>query len=217
MKFDEVNNQLNAVIARSIKAGISVQQNTPAVFKSGNILRIGDLRNASVSMKDIPYKDIYKELENNNQFHIKLPDGGLLIFQYTFLPSNQLLKHRLSFFPNPNLPTVEEAPELYDNDILYSDIIKERIVRFPIRVDYDPDNYQPKLHPHAHITLGQFENCRIPLNQPVSPNRFLHFILRNFYHKIFQRNLNIFEKKIVRCTAVNCITDRETSMPHFVF
>jgi hypothetical protein len=40
-------------------------------------------------------------------------------------------------------------------------------------------------HPKAHLTLGQYPNCRIPVNAPMSPARFIKFLLRNFYHAAF--------------------------------
>jgi hypothetical protein len=34
-------------------------------------------------------------------------------------------------------------------------------------------------------TLGQYPNCRIPVNAPISPTRFIKFVLRNFYYTAF--------------------------------
>ena len=33
-----------------------------------------------------------------------------------------------------------------------------------------------------HLTLGQYEHCRIPVSAPVTPHWFIDFVLRNFYH-----------------------------------
>jgi hypothetical protein len=56
--------------------------------------------------------------------------------------------------------------------------------RFPIRFDYDMREgiYQELEHPKSHLTLGQYENCRIPVSSPLTPFYFIQFILRNFYH-----------------------------------
>jgi hypothetical protein len=40
-------------------------------------------------------------------------------------------------------------------------------------------------HPKSHLTLGQYPNRRIPVNAPISPARFMKFVLRNFYHTAF--------------------------------
>jgi hypothetical protein len=208
MYFDHVQRQLQQVYERAIETGVSVKQNFPVIKQEAGY-RIGDLKASTVALKDLPYKDIYTELDSNNQYHLKLPDGALLLFQYSFGQDKQLIKHRLGYFPSPDLPSPEEAPELYSRDDLYGDIVLKRIVRFPVRFDYDPSCYRPIYHAHSHLTLGQFDNCRIPASHPVAPNVFLKFILRNFYFLIYRRNQNVLEKKIAYCGGNECITAPE--------
>ena len=217
MIFDEVKTQLDRVLERVIETSVSVQQNYPKVSRDGDAITLGTIIGSSIALKNVIYKDIYMEIESNQLFHIKLPDGGLLIFQYTFNKKGLLNKHRLGFFPSPILPTFEEAPELYQYDELYGDILSKQIVKFPIRFDFDPKNYRPRYHPHSHLTLGQFENCRIPVTHAVSPNGFLLFVLRNFYHQLYRRHTNVFEKKIPLCMTTRCITSNERGLPHFEF
>lgn len=213
MKFTEVRLQLEQIFTRAIETGISVKQNFPAINEDA-LLTIGSLKSTTIALKNTPYKDIYNELESNDQYHIKLPDGGLLLFQYTFENQDTLLKHRLGYFPSPSLPSIEEAPELYERDDLYGDILLHRIVRFPIRFDFDPKNYKRAIHPHSHVTLGQFDNCRIPVSHPSSPNTFFMFIVRNFYFLLYKKNMNSLEKKITKCNIEQCITAHETPIPH---
>lgn len=217
MKFDDVRHQLDAAFGRVIETSVSVQQRYPIISNDGKGQTLGTLAGSSIALKNVPYADIYRELETNELFHIKLPDGGLLVFQYSFDAQGDLRKHRLGFFPSPLLPTVEEAPELYQYDELYGDILSRQIVRFPIRFDFDPENYRPRHHAHSHLTLGQFQNCRIPVTHAVSPNSFLLFILRNFYHQLYLRHSNVFEKRMKNCMTSSCITDQEKGLPHFGF
>lgn len=217
MKIDDVRGQLNAVIGRAIETGVSVQQNFPIISNDDKFQELGALPGASIALRNVPYQEIYSELEGNQLFHLKMPDGGLLIFQYRFDKAGDLNKHRLGFFPSPVLPTLEEAPELYQYDEIYGDIITKQIVRFPIRFDYDPGSYKQKYHPHSHLTLGQFKNCRIPVSHAVSPNDFLLFVVRNFYHQLYRRHSNVFEKKMKICLTEACITDFERAFPHFSF
>lgn len=217
MRLSDVKNQLDAVFVRVIETGVSVQQVFPKLSYDGNGSTLGSLAGSSSALKDIAYDKIYMDLESNEIFHIKLPDGGLLVFQYAFDSGGNLRKHRLGFFPSPTLPTVEEAPELYRYDELYGDILSKQIVRFPIRFDFDPKNYRPRYHAHSHLTLGQFQNCRIPVTHAVSPNGFLLFVLRNFYHKLYLRHSNVFEKKLAICSTASCITANERCLPHFGF
>ena len=59
---------------------------------------------------------------------------------------------------------------------------------FPVRFDYDARiDRGEAAHPLSHLTLGQYRNCRIPVSAPVTPSRFVDFILRNFYHTAFIR------------------------------
>ncbi|MOA36537.1 hypothetical protein D3C78_1580660 [compost metagenome] len=64
------------------------------------------------------------------------------------------------------------------------------IVVFPIRFDFDSTEgtYREIEHPKSHLTLGQYKNCRIPVNAPVTPYAFLAFLLRNFYHTAFKKH-----------------------------
>jgi hypothetical protein len=209
MKFESVHRQLAEVYERAVRSGVSVRQNFAAISEGNST--IGNLSSA-VALKNLPYSMIYSELDRNDQYHLKLSDGALMVFQYTFDHNEQLTKHRLGYFPSPVLPTAEEAPDLYARDDLYGDILLDRIVRFPIRFDYDPKCYVPSWHSHAHLTLGQFENCRIPASHPLSPNAFFVFIVRNFYFKMYRKNQNVFERRAPRCIGNECLTDVERKL-----
>ena len=217
MNAEGVRAQLVEIIARAIEAGLSVRQFAPSIVRQGKHNLIGHLANTSVALRDIKYSVVYAELDRNDQYHMKLPDGGLLAFQYAFdAESGDLAKHRLTFFPCPTLPTMDEAPELYQDDLLYADILLERIVRFPVRFDFDPANHRDIVHPRCHLTLGQFEHCRIPVSHPVSPNAFLLFILRNFYAGALKRKSNVFARRVTRCHPKLAISTREREIPHLM-
>ena len=64
--------------------------------------------------------------------------------------------------------------------------------------------YQITAIDKSHLTLGQYENCRIPVSLAVSPYQFMEFILRNFYHTAQNKSYfhltkyaDEFEKSIV--------------------
>jgi hypothetical protein len=221
MTPQEVTLQLNDVFSRMIQSGLSVQQNFPSTAtlpasdrNPNGKLTIGNLPSTSYALRDVEYNLIYSDIEKNNLFHIKTPDGGLITYQYTFDNNNVLRKHRLAFFPSISLPTSEEAPQLYENDELYGDIISNRLVRFPIRFDFDPDNHNEVFHPQSHLTLGQFEHCRIPVTGPVTPYSFTLFLVRNFYFKSYKRYKNIFDKKTTYCQTSDTLTEMERKISH---
>lgn len=126
------------------------------------------------------YARIYKELNDTRSFNGKLLDGGLLQFQYLF-QQDCLIKHRLAYFPSPNLKQFQTDPESYIRDEMYHEIVSRHIITFPIRFDYDPTAAQTLVHPACHLTLGDFRYCRIPVSAPLAPHWFADFILRNFY------------------------------------
>ena len=78
-------------------------------------------------------------------------------------------------------------PGIYLQEEIYADVVARNIVPFPLRFDYDvqENSHQELLHPKSHLTLGQYQNCRIPVTAPMTPIRFVDFVLRNFYHTAF--------------------------------
>ncbi len=224
MTPEKILAQLRELYSRVIKSNLSVTQ----VFPSEKIMEIrlsnqrklvrliGNLSSTN-ALKNISYSDIYADIHSKEAFHLKFPDGGLISFQYIFDAENSdLIKHRLAYFPCSSLPTVEEAPDLYERDELFGDILLNQLVRFPIRVDYDPANYIDLEHPKCHLTLGQYQDCRIPVTGPVLPYQFLMFILRNFYNRIYIKNKNIFDKKMSYIPIDFTITSNERKISHFV-
>ena len=79
---------------------------------------------------------------------------------------------------------------IYENDEIYADILYKNIVPFPIRFDFDLSNFIEIEHPRTHLTLGQYKNCRIPVSEPLTPELFINFILRNFYNTVFNKYSN---------------------------
>src|SRR5688572_29738243 len=124
----DVQAQFRDVYSRMISTGLSIKQFFPSEkLLSSGWRSIGDLHTTAIALKDVAYQLVYEELDRHDAYHIKMPDGGLLLFQYTFTQSDQLAKHRLAYFPCSILPTVDEAPHLYENDELYGDILLNRL------------------------------------------------------------------------------------------
>jgi hypothetical protein len=180
--------EIQSVITRMIESGLSNQQNYPSMRKVGHQSEIG-ISGAppfSVSMKDRPYAEIYDELDKARAYHLKMIDGALLQMCYRF-EKRTINAHRLCVFPAPDLEHFDIDPESYDKDEVYADIVGRNIVHIPIRFDFDSsdDKHVDVRHPKCHLTLGQYLNCRIPVSAPISPARFVKFVLRNFYYTAF--------------------------------
>jgi hypothetical protein len=185
----QIVTQIKNVIQKMIEVGLSNQQNYPVLTDTGpraNEIGIAGAPRLSVSMKKVPYRTIYEALDRSGAYHIRMIDGALLQMCYRF-DKGTVIAHRLCMFPAPHLPNYDADPESYDKDELYADIVEEGIVHIPIRFDFDAanDRHIDVNHPKSHLTLGQYPNCRIPVSAPISPARFMKFILRNFYYTAF--------------------------------
>ena len=202
-------NQIKTITCKLIKIGLSADQNFPSNDK-GQITYFG-MQDISIAMKNITYEEIYKQLEETRNFNIKMLDGALIQMLYSF-KGTELVAHRLAFFPAPNLESFQNEPKIYEDDEIYADILGKNIVTFPIRFDFDPNNFEEIKHPKTHITLGQYKNCRIPISEPLTPELFIAFVLRNFYNTAFETNINHFVISTHRFSQT--ITDKEKSLLH---
>ena len=145
----------------------------------------------SIALRDRAYDEIYAELVESRAYVIKMLDGALIQMMYQFFQGT-LTSHRLAFFPSPYLDDFQSNSEIYLTDELYADVVARNIVHTPMRFDYDSEELgnQKLPHPKSHLTLGQYENCRIPVSRPLTPLRFADFLLRNFYHTAHERYAN---------------------------
>jgi hypothetical protein len=197
--------EINDITAKLIRLGLTDQQNYPSCIKTGeNQFQIGPSngKDLAVVLKNVDYADIYNVLDQDKNFILKMLDGALVQFMYRYEDS-VITYHRLAFFPSPFLEHFQNEPEIYETDEIYADIIARNILPVPIRFDYDPVNHTEIDHPQAHLTLGQFKNCRIPVCSPITPSVFMLFILRSFYNTAFRKffsdltfPVNLFEETI---------------------
>lgn len=180
----ELFTQINDLTSCLIASSISSDQNFPSLNENKHIIEINpSVKNSdnSVFLKSLSYSDIYEKLNKDRNYNIKTIDGALITLQYRFL-SNELLAHRLAFFPNPDLDNFQQEPEVYLEDEIFADIINRRVIAIPFRFDYDKDSAKPQIHPKCHLTLGQYPDCRIPVSSPLTPYQFINFIISNFYN-----------------------------------
>lgn len=201
--------QIEKITAKLIEIGLSAQQNFPS-NQYGHIAYSG-MQDVSIAMKNIAYEEIYKKLEETKNYNVKMLDGALIQMLYSYR-DNKLVSHRLAFFPAPNLESFQNEPDLYEEDEIYADILGKNIVTFPIRFDYDPDNFMDLEHPKTHATFGQYKNCRIPVSEPLTPEIFIIFLLRNFYNTAFRKYTQEFSISTHRFPQT--ITDKEKASFH---
>lgn len=206
----DVRNHIEALTADFISLSLCNDQNYPQLTKtSGNheeVTFCGD-QNLSIVLKNMPYKDLYSELERTRAYNIKMLDGALIQIMYLFENGN-IKKHRLAFYPSPDLEEYQNNPEVYEEDEIYADILMKNIVSFPVRFDFDSSDeiFKEHYHSKSHLTLGQYKNCRIPVSAPLSPTKFIDFILKSFYntaHRKFSENIKMHEGSFPACISNN--------------
>ncbi len=202
--------QINKVTSSLIEVSLTVEQNFPSL-KDG-VISINNKSDISISLRNIKYSAIYDELEKTRNFNMKLIDGGLIQMMYTF-NKNNLIKYRLAFFPSYMLDTYQNSPEIYEDDEIYADILLKSLMPTPIRFDYDPASSKELIHPISHLSIGHYTNCRIPVFGVITPNMFMDFILRNFYHTAKNKFSNNLEFELDKHLP-DCILDNEKKILH---
>jgi len=174
---------LTGLLSSLIERGVADDQNFPVLRPLSEDtweVTFDGADHVSIAMGDIDYQDLHRELGDKRSYSVKLIDGGLLQLLYLF-KGDALVKHRLAFYPSPNLRSFQDDPDAYMRDELFIEIVSRRIIPFPLRFDYDVEVARDMVHPHCHLTLGDVKGCRIPVSAPLSPRWFIEFILRNFY------------------------------------
>ncbi len=208
--------EIDGLISHLISMGICDDQNFTSIkeiSKNKFEITFGGSNNLSAIFDDIDYVQIYQGLKENKSYNMKLIDGALVQLMYS-IENNELIKHRLAFYPSPELLAFQDSADAYIQDDLYVDIVGRRIIPFPLRFDFDPNNHIDIIHPKSHLTLGDAKNCRIPLSAPVTPYWFIEFILRNFYQTEKYDFISKLPKQKVAFSTT--ITDNEKNIIHMV-
>lgn len=187
---DQIREQINELVGYLVEIGLADDQ--AFAFQRpvrGNRVQITfeGSEHISIALRNRAYDEIYQDIAQARAYNVKMLDGALLQMMYEFAGAT-LQRHRLAFFPAPHLEEFQNNPDIYLEDVIYADVVAKNIVPVPVRFDYHAqDDQRDLVHPKAHLTLGQYEHCRIPVTAPMTPFWFVDFILRNFYHTAFQR------------------------------
>jgi hypothetical protein len=210
--------QINDLTQALVRLSLSNEQNFPTTqgkFNTTFEISVNTAAGMTIALKNVAYRDIYIELEKARCFNIKMLDGALISLRYRFL-NGIICEHSLSYFPSSDLEHFQNEPEIYLEDEIYADVVAKNIVPFPIRFDFsdDDEKFVEVHHPYSHLTLGQYENCRIPVCSPLGPLAFGGFILRNFYNTAFRKYSEKFPNS--KLAFVNTITPKERKIPHLV-
>ncbi len=207
--------QINELIDYLVRVGLADDQSYAfQKVVGGNLHQVTFQGSHHVlfALKNLDYDEIYLNLVHERAYNVKMLDGALIQMMYA-ISDGHVRHHRLAFFPAPHLENFQDDPEVYLEEVRDADVVARNIVRFPLRFDYDfRDGRQALAHPKSHLTLGQYENCRIPVTAPVAPFWFIDFILRNFY----QTELRNYAEELPRqsCDFTPSIRPSEKAIIH---
>ncbi|MBD3192577.1 MAG: DUF2290 domain-containing protein [Candidatus Heimdallarchaeota archaeon] len=212
----EISREIRNLTQLLVEKSISVSQNYPRVLN--NTITWSNFQNLAFTLQDEPYETIYKSCRKAKDYNFMLIDGALIQMQYKF-NRNNLVSHILRFYPNPNFENYQDNPEeyeeLYFGIELFTDMINKKAIVFPLRFDFS-NVHNEMLHPMVHATFGNYKDCRIPISKPISPNRFMSFILRNFYFfKFIEENLH--DEISLNLSFGEQVTNNEKKLLHFTY
>lgn len=181
----EIRQCIEDITVQLVGAGLADDQNLPIFRVVSKAVETVDFYNAhpmSALLKDRPYRDLYEELLSRRAFNIKMLDGALIQLSLEF-NDRSLSRSRFAFLPSPDLSDFQNNPDIYLEDSLYADVVDQKVVTVPVRIDFDgrPDVSASVTHPVSHLTLGQYTHCRVATTSPMTPHHFFDFILRSFY------------------------------------
>ncbi|WP_424963310.1 DUF2290 domain-containing protein [Ekhidna sp.] len=217
MTLNETYQEINNITLKLVEFSLSIQQNFP--FRSGSNIECKENGSVSAILKNITYQEKYQVLDKDKNFNIKLIDGALIQFMYSFNSTGRtLLRHRLAYFPAPHLENYEDDPISYEEDYFggseFHDVIEDNIVKSPIRFDFESNEtiYKPVDHPYCHLHVGEYNTCRIPVVHPLTPSEFINFILRNFYNTALKEYCDDYSFPISRHGFEPTIADEEKKL-----
>lgn len=212
-----IKEDIDGLISELIGKGVCDDSNFSAIrtFGSKADVTFSGSEHVSIALGDIEYAGIYRELADKRSYNMRLVDGALLQMMYR-VEGDELLQHRLAFYPSPSLLPFQDDPDAYMRDELFIEIVQRRIVPFPLRFDFDAREgvYIDVAHPKSHLTLGDVKGCRIPVSAPLTPRWFVEFVLRNFYQTETHDFVGGLPRHKIKFPT--SITANETGLMHMV-
>ena len=140
----------------------------------------------SVSSKAFLSIDQYLNILSSNAYQGLMFDNSIIRCSFTFA-NNKLISQNLLWWPCP----VKVDPDMENEFGLLgsikmmledSEVSSSLQMRSPTRFDFDNNNNTP-YHPRAHVHM-QHCDCRINFHEPICFNKFMKFILSNYYPDI---------------------------------
>ena len=130
LNVKEVIKQIENITSKLMALSLGIEL-TRSSIKNGKIDAGKD--DTSIAMKNIVYEEIYKKLNENKNYNIKMFDDALIQMFYTF-DKNNLISHHLAFFPVPNSSLRDTQNRLEEERIKESEGYKKGWEAFSISI-----------------------------------------------------------------------------------
>lgn len=115
-----IKEDIDGLISELIGKGVCDDSNFSAIRSSGSKVDVtfSGSEHVSIALGDIEYTEIYRELADKRSYNMRLVDGALLQMMYR-IEGDELLQHRLAFYPSPSLLPFQDDPDAYMRDELF--------------------------------------------------------------------------------------------------
>lgn len=187
--IDQVENQINNTLDAMYRSGLLYTYNYIHKESRDNNIEVltwqnhksGKFNTGSCFLR----LEQYMQILNNSSYLCILYDGSIIRVSYKFT-GDILIGQNLLWWPAPynyEKITLEDIPpqdliEEFIEDSSWQESLK---MRSPVRFDFDPSNDAvSETHSPTHLHM-QHEDCRIYVEKPLCFNRFIKFILKNYY------------------------------------
>ena len=149
-------------------------------------------------------------------FSAILLDASLLQISYD-VHGERVIGHRLVYVPCPfqaDATLLNQGEPVFDVVSLY-DNLADVVLRSPLRFDYDPNAAAPH-HPAAHLTVNS-PDCRIACVAPMHVHRFIDFVFRHFYPRLWHAHSGFFAEAAWRHVGERVLSDEDRTTPHLMW
>jgi len=149
-----------------------------------------------------------------------LRDASLLQISYE-VRGGKIVAHRLAYVPCPCIISQDALDAFLGEGSSISDIVnlneyaRDVVFRSPIRFDYDTANAKPG-HPASHMTINSPE-CRIACVAPMHVLRFVDFVYRHFYPRLWSAHATFFAEAAWRHIDARGIVNDELTHIHLAW
>lgn len=179
----EIKRAIVELTTTLVAAGLVDDQEWPSISTASGATRITTVQDPGVqAIRADTYDSLYRDQAQRRAFNFVMLDKALVHLSYEF-HGQRLRRHRLSFLPAPDLMSFQADPEEYLRERHFVEVVGRQAVGVPLRFDFDArdDVTHSEDHPASHLTLGQYQHCRIPVAAAITPWVFVDFIVRHFY------------------------------------